>query len=393
MKYNKYKNIFNYYRGQNFSKGDFDEHYNKQIEDNTTKAFINTLEYLSVATQKEVLKKLGIVTERIKSFDLQPSFKYSRPDAVIRTHERDYFIESKVGSELIIEQLKNHLLYIGNEALLIVITNNAKDADKINKEGLNHKFFTWNDIWLKFNTVKTENKTDSFIINQFLNYLEDNNMCEFNGFKQKDFDAFLFIEDDYKEEARKNVKLRFSSFIDKMKIALKEESVYADIYSKVMKAVRKDTTYVWGNFVKEGKDNIDIAHFWINISANGIDIGIQNEGANSTKQFINKLSKDAEGFTSICKKLDNYKLDLKERYQIQVQNYGIHQLATINLGNNFTINDTQYLISKIKEYKLIELTFYKHYNRDDKSLEDIGVINVFKDEFVKLADLYRFNQK
>jgi len=393
MKYNKYKNIFNYYRGQNLSKGDSDEHYNKQIEDNTTKAFINTLEYLTDATKKEVLKKMGIQTKRIKGFDLQPSFTGSRPDAVIKTQETDYFIESKVGSTLDIMQLINHLKNIGPDAVLFVITNNSNDFEIIKKNELCIKYFSWNNIWQIFNDIKTQNPTDSFLINQFLIYLEDNNMSEFNGWKQKDFDAFLFIEKDEKEESRKYVKSRFNSFMLKLKPVLDEINEYPD-FDTVIKTPLKGATCIWGNFVEIKKKNINIAHFWINISSSGIDIGINSEGKESTAPFIKKLYSNTNIFISICKDLEDYILEFKKRSYKRIRVYDAITMAKINLGKHFSEYDAQYLINKIKEAdNMVEFTFYKHFDRDNNALKDDNVINIFKAEFVKLAELYRFNQK
>lgn len=394
MKYNKYKNIFNYYRGQSYLKDRVELLYDKQIEDNTTKALINTLQNISENSQLEILRKLKIITKGVISFDLQPPIGSSRPDALIVTKEKEYYIESKVESEIDINQLKKHIENIGMLGELIVITNYLKDNEKIFNADLKLNFITWNEIWLRFREIKTTNDLDYFLINQFLNYLEDNNMTEFNGWNERDFDSFLSIEEDNKCELRRNVKLRFIKFIEKLELELKKTDEFSNVYFNVMTAIRKDTESVWGNFIKSGKRNIQIAHLWLDINANGLDIGIQNEGINSTRQFINKLINNPQEFTSICKNLNGYNIHLKERFQIQVQNYGVHPLATINLGHYFTETDTLYLINKIKEFNnKIEVTFFTHFKRDRKDIQDVDVIDIIRNEFLKLFELYNFNQK
>ncbi len=256
MHYNKYKNIFNYYRGPSPTRKMSEEYYDKQIEDNTTKAFINTLEYLAQPAKLKFLESLGIVTDKVKAFGLQPSFSSSKPDAVIRTAKKDYFIESKVASSLDIEQLKKHLGNIGDDGYLLAVTNRGKDAVKIKKSGLPVRHFTWNQIRQNIENINTNNPTDKFLIEQFCNYLEDNNMTDFNGFKQKDFDAFLFIEEDKDYAVRRNVKARFTSFMEQLHSELNKIKAYNNMQLRLMGTYKKDSRHIWGNFVENGKKKL-----------------------------------------------------------------------------------------------------------------------------------------
>lgn len=98
-KYNPFRNVFYYYRGPSSKKeGQFD----KQTEDNTTKALINTLENSEKDLLMCFLKNTGIdikINDKV-AYDLQVSEELSRPDALIQIDKYNIFIESKIGASL-----------------------------------------------------------------------------------------------------------------------------------------------------------------------------------------------------------------------------------------------------------------------------------------------------
>lgn len=131
-KYNPYRNIYYYYRGpSNIIK----DHVDTQIEDNATKAFINTLENSNSILLESFLKELDI---NIKNFtpvvyDLQVSKKLSRPDAeILIDNKYTISIESKVDASLDKEQIRNHLDSIV-KGYLICITKKDEDIKIIKK--------------------------------------------------------------------------------------------------------------------------------------------------------------------------------------------------------------------------------------------------------------------
>lgn len=107
-RYNPYKNIFYYYRGPSINQtAEFD----KQIEDNSTKALINLFENCShdivIAFLNEV--RISINTCEKVSYDLQVANDESRPDALIIINGQSIFIESKIDSPLDKNQIFSHL--------------------------------------------------------------------------------------------------------------------------------------------------------------------------------------------------------------------------------------------------------------------------------------------
>ncbi len=392
MKYSKYNNIFNYYRGPSSKK-----QVHQQIENNTTKALINTLMYISERQRIAFLNQLGYFVDGAVYFEQQPYFKTSQPDALIRGKGNEIYIESKVQAPLDIEQIRRHLENIG-DANLLVITNRASDEEELRQFDRSLlQFKTWSDIYTLFNNLEDiKNKTDKFIIQQFLEYLEDNNMNHtFNGWKQKDFDAFLFVENDENSEQRKNVKERLNSFLEQVSLGLKNNKVFGNHTLRPQTNISKDATSIWCNLVQQGKDNVKIAHIFCDVHSNGISIGINNQGKTktATSAFIENLEKEEDTFTEICQKLDGVYIRLNKRYHIRVSKWDAYDIAKIRLGKDYTKTDTVYLKNKIKDFEAIEVTVIKDFKRDYKNIDNLSFINDCVSEIEKLEDFYKFNLK
>jgi len=394
MKNSKYQNIFNYYRGQNFKNSDgFETNY--QIENNTTKAFINTLEKSKNEVTFNFLKTICNITDKNIIYELQPILDYSRPDAVITIGNQNIYIESKVAANLDLEQIKKHISGFENQTdILLVITCNENDANLLGQFS-NVKFITWNSIWKYFQGITTSEIISSFLIKEFSNYLEDNNMTEFNIWKQKDFDAFLFIEEDADKERRRNVKDKFFSFLSILHNQLRNSGYYLDTAINKQGKIEKDSAYIWGNFVEKENINspINVAHFLIKIGAVGISIGINIEGAKPTRELIKKLKQTPIQFTDICQKLNGYSIILSKRWQIQVQKYGDKQLSDIQLGQDYNKIDTQYILDKIADFQYITINIEKWISRDDKIIKTSDFIRECVNELKSLQEIYQFCTK
>src|SRR4030042_5713107 len=94
-----HKNIFYYYRGPS-SRENEEIIYDRQIEDNTTKALINCLEYSSRNLLEHFLNYFSIEVKNktAPQFLLQVSLSKSRPDARIKFIGSSIFIENKIGA-------------------------------------------------------------------------------------------------------------------------------------------------------------------------------------------------------------------------------------------------------------------------------------------------------
>jgi hypothetical protein len=186
--FNPYQNIFYYYRGN--SNKNINGIPDTQIEDNTTKALINTLNYSDKRLLNNLLDYLNIKYPHVDEakFDLQVYRDISKPDAAIYLDKLEIFIESKVHINLTPKQLINHLTELSEEDYLLCITNNDSDqtiVSSIHDKRL--KFTTWKNIYynLEQSFKHLENQQSRFVIKQFLEYLENINMAPFTVGKKE----------------------------------------------------------------------------------------------------------------------------------------------------------------------------------------------------------------
>jgi len=210
----KAKNIYDYYRGSERDEGER----KLALENNTTKALINTLENCSPSLTQDIfekeigtnlekdihyylqkkperlagiLEKEGIDIEKIEEIYILGISRHgerdisqgdssesnstgnSRPDAFIFDDQTLIAIEVKTGHDELKElQLDSHK-YGCNEYL------------NVGNKPLKVEYLEWNEIWEFLNTKETSSRLESFLINQLMEYLEVNRMTPFRNFDEK----------------------------------------------------------------------------------------------------------------------------------------------------------------------------------------------------------------
>jgi len=210
-----HRNIFFYYRGP-VEDTERRAVWDRQLENNTTKALINLLELASPAAGLiPFLKLVGLppsivddassfltCLQRVPEAVRQATRKYAvlispssapsqaaggtggRPDAFVYSPARAaaILIESKVVTHASRKQLSGHLRAIGWPS---------------NTSWTNT---TWEAIFECFQAAALTQATrplDTFLLRQFLQYLEFTGMAPFNGFSEEDFDFFVTPDKEY----------------------------------------------------------------------------------------------------------------------------------------------------------------------------------------------------
>lgn len=314
-----HQNMFFYYRGP--SNKVAGGSYNPQIEDNTTKSFINVLEFcheveFSLLAER-LLKVLGVSKRPLLSFRLQKGMNESRPDAVIGLPGYDIYIESKVKAVLHDEQLRRHLNHIRQEDRLLVISNNETDKECLDRIGDKRLLFlTWSKIHklcMEISETIRSNKRYAAVyrlLKHFIDYLEVVVMTEFNGFRNEDFDFWIDKNPYYVPILKK--KLEAFAEIIKSGLPKAVSSVYSVL--KVGNISRKagDQRFAWVAIKKPDnrKDVFNQCNFTVEVSKSSLEINavIRNGHVRDKSKpigiFYDKLQSHPDIFLRLLKKIN-----------------------------------------------------------------------------------------
>ena len=239
MSTDPYQNIYYYYRGPR-ARGSTNtgRSYDIQLENNTTKALINTLKHCRPEICKDFL------TEMLKIPIENIDFKYLLQTQTIGEQKIKTRItrilwvicsKAKCPKEIILPKKRNSHssatslpdAWIWNKNVVVLIeskTQSPVDVDQLMK----HKELLildsvliishWEEIHNYLIKLLKSNKSildkDRFLLHHFSKYLELVSLSSFNGWNDEDFDFFHLYERDNVETERMRTKMKlFSSEI------------------------------------------------------------------------------------------------------------------------------------------------------------------------------------
>lgn len=395
-KYNPYRNIFYYYRGPSTrkNKGEPD----KQIEDNTTKALINTLEIGGKGLLKRFLDEVKINIDNIPSdkikYDLQVLGDYSRPDALIQVGDNRLYIESKIESPLERDQIKRHLQSF-TKGYMVCITPRDKDVRILQEVPKNNlRFITWKNIYLGFQNQykRIKDQNTKLILGQFLEYLEMINMAPFSVWNKYDFEAFLNIGEDPKKELRLRVREKMKVFLADLKELMDQENLYKDLKPDVGN-VQKNSFYVWGVLCKPPIERkVHKPHFNFIIDSDVFTMGIEIEGITPARRMRKYIMADKDRFLKILGKLEGFDLTIRKRVPTgKIRQYQYFDVLKVKLGRDVSKDDISYILKKVEQYNLYEFYCGTSHKRDDKALNDRNFMKKTVRLMKSLEDYYNFS--
>jgi hypothetical protein len=334
-------NIFCYYRGFK----DEERSRIRQLEDNTTKAFINTLEHGREAVVVPFLEWLGVYTDEKPRFYLQRSMlpdvavrkkkvrlllallprtvdipldAYekagpgdSRPDAWILGKDFAVLIESKVLARFDQEQMKLHLTKLFGE-----------------DEPPRYREITWADIHRFFLDLCTRLQgLEGWLVQQFAEYLEVIGMNDFCGFR-KDFFDYFFVHDD--EDARKWVKHNMEVFANNILDELKKTIPFYQYVD--LGRIKLSDTYCWAAFGNSKGTYRNLAHQTIAADSQGLNVFVNVELKPAVEKLRNKIRNSHLEWRKIVSELHRhsaFNLKVEERVQKQAQNYDYRSICVV----------------------------------------------------------------
>jgi len=353
-----HRNVFSYFLGA--SQPDRDRQ--RQLEDNTTKALVNTLEHCGRDIAVKFLQWLGISAAGSIRFAQQKSsigddrirgksqklllaivgtrfededtvFKLlknrptgdSRPDAWLYGDDFVVLIESKVGdSNLDLNQLACHWHKLRPNRCVIRTWSEV------------HRFF----VGLANGMADTKSK---WMVEQFTEYLELTGMTEFVGFKEEMFEFFVAAERD--PEAQKWVRGAVDGLAEKVLNGKDGLKTFDEWYShKTVGNFAKGADHYWVAFGPE-KEFRNWAHQTLALFEQKLDIFVNVELLPAIKRLRKKIE-NGEFRKVLCSLPAPFTVHIEERRTTkQPRVFDYFPLAEVKTG-----------IYKRKRYGLTDLS-------------------------------------
>jgi hypothetical protein len=338
-------NVFYYYHGAHRSEQEREQ----QLENNTTKALVNTLEHCGDGVAIRFLSWLGIKTVDRGLVELQrPTVEMARPpdgpkslllglvprgmerscdellagatnqagdsypDAWIHGSDFVVLVESKILSPLDPGQFQRHYRKL---------TSLAATSPRCLVQ-------TWADVYTCFQSMLPAadlTSTDRWLIRQFLQYLAWTGLGPFVGFTSGMFAYFVDRDD---EDARQWVRGTMSSLGEELLPRLRElDPFYEDYDAGVL---RRDDTHCWVAFGPGKNAYRRYAHLTVALYKDYLSIFVNVELASAIRLLRERVRSDSAAFQAIlCGIPEPFTLEIQERRQTQGSLYRPHPVASL----------------------------------------------------------------
>jgi hypothetical protein len=339
-------NVFYYYHGAHRSEHERE----RQLENNTTKALVNTLEHCSDGVAIGFLSWLGITTVERGLVELQrPTVEMARPpdgprslllglvprgmergcdelltgaanqpgdarpDAWIRGSDFVVLIESKVLSPLDPGQFQRHQRKLASMA------------------GTPPRCLvqTWADVYTCFASMLPSadlTNTDRWLIRQFLQYLAWTGLGPFVGFSSGMFDYFVNRDD---EDARQWVRGTMSSLGEELLPRLRALDTFYEDYD--VGVLRRVDPHCWVAFGPGKNAYRHFAHLTVALGKEYLSIFVNVELASAIRLLRERVISDSAAFqATLCGIPEPFYLEVQERkWTTRGPLYEYHSVASL----------------------------------------------------------------
>jgi hypothetical protein len=323
-------NLLYSYRGPNIDDADRD----RQLENNLTKALINTLSFGGESVSRPFLVELGLADARHPDFLLQrrdlpsggaatkrqrmllgiskekavwPSSEdmdipyESVPDAWLYGDGFAVLVESKVDGGFLPGQMQGHLGRLrSNEGVPPTIM-----------------LKTWGEIHAFFRAL-LPSLTDAvprLLVAQLTQFLEFSGMTGFTGFRPDHFDYFILHDND---DARRWVRDQVDDFAAQVVASLHGIAPFYEEHD--VGVLKFDDAYCWVAFGPRDKSYRSVTHQSLSLTAVGLEVFVNAELKSATDRIKEVLNRSAAQFRSALEyqhRLQPFELIVQKRTQRQ----------------------------------------------------------------------------
>ena len=244
-------------------------------------------------SEKESHWSPGVSTQKMKNGSVPDAWVYGNGFAIL--------VESKVGSaDFSPKQMECHY---------DLLKSNENKPPEVN-------LITWrevHDIFCKLKSALTD--TALLLVEQFIQFLEYNGMSGFTGFRPEHFNYFVLHDDN---DARRWIRDQVRDFAKKVQLQLhKFDSFYEDYDIGNLKL---SSSHCWAAFGPAKSRYRKLTHQSLSLGSNGLRVFVNTELKPATKQLKAVLKHSTGKLRAAMQKLDAFmpfELVLEEKVLIR----------------------------------------------------------------------------
>lgn len=324
-------NLFYSYRGPIGTDVDRDP----QLENNVTRALINSLDLGGEAVWRPFLAELGLTDVRNAEFLLQ---RRNLPSGLAAHKSHRVLLgisekESHWSPDVSAEETKSGGVpdaWVYGDGFAILVESKVGNADFSAEQMERHYSLlkltehkppkvilrTWRDVHSVFCKLKSAlTDTALLLAEQFIQYLEYNGMSGFTGFRPEHFNYFVLHDDD---DARRWIRDQVGHFADKVQSQLhKLDTFYEDRH---VGNLNRSASHCWVAFGTANGKFGKVTHQSLSLGANGLRVFVNTELKPATKRLKDVLKHSMGELRAAMQELHAFRpfeLVLEEKVQIR----------------------------------------------------------------------------
>jgi hypothetical protein len=310
-----HRNLFYGYRGPIIAdNADRDP----QLENNVTRALINTLELGGKAVWRPFLAALGFANvEEVKFLlqrhDLPSGFAAHKPKRVLLgISKKKSHWSPDMGAEGTNKSVPDAWVY--GDKFAILVESKANNADFSRGQMLCHYELlcsseqkppkvilkTWLDICRLFRQQLPNLVGGArLLVEQFVKFLEYSDMSGFTGFRPEHFNYFVLHDDN---DARHWIRHQVRDFAEHIQMQLRK--VDAEFYEGYdVGNLKPSALHCWVAFGPAGDRYRKVTHQSLSLSANGLNVFVNTELKSATTRLKAVLRNSADELRAALRKL------------------------------------------------------------------------------------------